>query len=96
MSEVPRKYDVVEMEGYELRVNHARMAVLPGCGLYDEKFQRLARLALEQGELPPYWTWKNGILMPDAIYKDHNSFYKSAYRHVEFGLYRIAARLGLF
>ena len=89
--------EYVYIAGFELRVNTEREAVLPGCGLYDKRFQVLAEYALEHGELPDYWHRdRNGHLTPDrSRYSYHDSFSRSAYRHLERALYRIAKADGL-
>lgn len=90
-AERDEKKDHVVLEGLQLEVNHRRQAVLPGCGLYDPKFQRLAEFARAEGELPDFWIRDaKGVLIPDPDrYTDSDSFQRSAFRHLERALYRV-------
>jgi hypothetical protein len=95
-----RSRETVQMEGYTLEVNHPRQSILPGSGLRDAQFQELARFALDRGEFDGRrhspWVRRNGYLSPDPEdYIDEASFERSAYRHLEKALYRIALADGL-
>ena len=87
----------VSIGGHELKVNTEREAVLPGCGLFNEKFQDLARFAQQRGELPDFWVEdEQGNLIPRRDrYSYDESWTRSAYRHLERALFRIAQSDGL-
>jgi len=95
-----RARDTVRILDYTLEVNHRRKAVLPASGLRDRQFQDLARYALSRGEFNhrrhSKWEERNGYLAPDPEdFTDNISWERSAYRHLEKALYRIAVKDGL-
>jgi hypothetical protein len=87
----------VTIAGEDVGVNERRQAVLLGCNLFDERFQRLARHARDREELPACWAMdEKGLLAPQrSRYGSQASWMRSAYRHLEMALFRIAREDGL-